>query len=455
MSLRIAMIGSGSIGFSMGVAKELVHSSLMKDSTFVLVDIDAQKLEQSVARINRLVHEEQGTIHLEATTDRRVALQGADFVVTAFAPNRVDCWIKDIEIAKKHGVELLTGENGGPAGQIHALRNITIMRDIAKDMEALCPSAWLMNFTNPMSMLCTYLYKHTTIKSIGFCHQVHGSFGVVAEMMGMEPGDLQVITGGINHMNFLMDIRQKGTGDSYLENFYEQVRQSPYWKKIQRFVPDQRFTLDFLETFGCYPVGYDNHICEYMPFFYSANKCKALGYPSVINDLVELREIEKQQADGIPKSVKSTLDEVEIERRIAKDKVPFPKDTADPYYKETPVAVMEALLTNKPLYLDAMVTTNHGAISNLPSDAVVDVPVVIAGGAVRSVHVGKLPFFAAELCRRQIAIHELVVEAAVTSCRQRLLEAFCLDPYIHDIDTAKALLADYLDENSEYIPELH
>ena len=360
MSYRIAMIGAGSVGFSMGVAKELVHSPLLKDSTFVLVDIDSKKLGDSESRIQRLIEEEKGTLNIEATTDRRKALVGADFIVTAFAPKRIDCWIKDIEIAKKHGVQMLMGENGGPAGQIHALRNITIMRDVVEDVQELCPDAWLMNFTNPMSMLCTYLYKHTNVKSIGFCHQVHGSFGVVAEMLGMEPGGLEVITGGINHMNFLMDIRRKGTAKSYLEEFFKQIRQSPYWKKIQRFVPEQAFTLDFLNTFGCYPVGYDNHMCEYMPFFYTPEKWAEMGYASVVKDLVELQAIEKKQFDGDLKEVKGALDEVEIERRIAKDEVPFPKDTSDPYYKETPVAVMESLLTNKPQYLDAMVTLNHG-----------------------------------------------------------------------------------------------
>ncbi len=215
MPHRIAMIGAGSVGFSLAIAKELVRSEVLKDSTFVLMDIDSQRLAESEARIKSLIAQTNVPLRLESTLDRRIALAEANFVITSYAPHRLAFWAKDIEIPLRHGVELMQGENGGAAGSVHALRNITILMGIVEDMKELCPDAWLMNFTNPMSMLCTYLYKHTPIKSLGFCHQVHGSFGVVAEMLGFEPGDLQVVTAGINHMNFLLDIRRKDSNKSY------------------------------------------------------------------------------------------------------------------------------------------------------------------------------------------------------------------------------------------------
>ena len=449
MSQRIAMIGAGSVGFSLAIARELVDSELLRDSTFMLMDIDADRLEETRARLVAFVEKEGTPLAIEATTDRGQALEGASFVVTSYAPDRYGFWRKDIEIAARYGVDLLHGENGGPAGVVHALRNITIMKGIAESVQAICPDAWIMNFTNPMSMLCTYLYKYSPIRSIGFCHQVHGSIGVVAEMLGMGPGDLEIISAGINHMNFLLDVRRKDTGESYMQAFLDGVRKSAHWRKVDPHIPEQVFTLEFLEAFGVYPVGYDNHICEYMPFFYSKQEWERLGYEDMIKkiDLLGRSEI-KGEATG-------TVDDVEIDRILGKGKFPFPKDPAGPYYRESPVKVMEALLTNRAAYFDAMVVLNNGCVSNLPDDAVVDIPAVVAGGRPRGIDVGELPFFPAELCRRQIAIHELVAQAAVTGDRRLVLEALCLDPFVRGLSNARGIMNDYLAEYKDYLPQFH
>lgn len=448
MPQKVAMIGAGSVGFSIAIARELLRSELLRDCEFALMDVDSRRLSESEARIKGLAKQANALLKVTSTTDRRTALDRADFIVTSFAPKRYPFWKKDIEIAERHGVDLFQGENGGPAGQIHALRNIKIMQEIVADIAQLCPETWVMNFTNPMSMLCTYLYKHTPVNAVGFCHQVHGSFGVVSEMLGMEPGDIQIISAGINHMNFLLDVRKKGTSHSYINELLEEVRKSPYWQKLHEYIPEQAFTLEFLNTFGIYPVGYDGHICEYMPFFYSREQWQEMGYKSCVESLLELEEYRGEV------SATGTVDDVEVDRILGQGKFPFPKDPAGDYYRESPVEVMEALLTSQPLYLDAMVILNNGSVSNLPSDAVVDIPAVVVGGKPRGVAVGALPTVAAELCRRQIVIHDLVVEAAVEHSRQKLLEAMCLDPFVRSLKTARDLVEDYLTEYQEYLPEL-
>ena len=443
MPCRIVMIGAGSVVFPLTIARELVRSDVLKGSTLVLMDIDADLLARSEAQIRKLVAQTGSRLKLEATLDRRVALSDADFVVTSYAPHRIEFWIKDIEIADRHGAYAMEGENGGPAGQIHALRNITIMMDIVRDIKELCPDAWLMNFTNPMSMVCTYLCRHTPVKSLGFCHQVHGSFGHIAEMLDMEPGDLEVVTAGINHMNFLLDIRKKGCSISYMEEFFEAVHKSPYWQKAYENMPEQvqMFTLEFLDTFGIYPVGFDSHICEYIPFFYTKEEWEKMGYRSLCVQLEGARKIqEEEEAAGV-------LSEEEIERKIAAKFFALPKDPSDPYYRETPA------LINTAQYLDSMVLPNNGCVSNLPADAVVDIPAVVVGGRVRGVQVGELPPFAAELCRRQIVIHELIARAAVEGERRLFLEALCLDPFVHSLNAAKRICEDYIEEYRKYLPQ--
>lgn len=454
MAYRIVMIGAGSMGFTMAVGRELIKSEALAGSTFVLMDIDAAKLAVTEAEMKKLIAEKGAKIRLAKSNDRRRALTGADFVVTSFAPSRYPLWKKDLEIAERHGVPLLMGENGGPAGIFHALRNLTIMRGVAEDMERLCPDAWMLNFTNPMSVLCTYLYKHTSLHAHGFCHQVHGSFGVIAEMLGMEPGELQVVSGGINHMNFLLDVRRRGTGQSYMDEFIRAVQTSKWWKRNHPRVPEQRFSREFYEAFGVYPVGYDTHVIEYLPFFYPAKDWKRLGYHTGAEFVGEVMQRQKQAARELRRRARAgTVDSVEPWRIASRIKYPFPKDGTHPHYHESPVEVMEALITARPLYLDAGVTLNQGAITNLPADAAVDVPVVVVGGEVRPVCLGALPPFAAELCRRQIAVHEATVEAGLTGDRRRLLEALCLTPFVRDLATMKRMMEAYLKVNRPFIPQ--
>ncbi|HOJ31738.1 MAG TPA: hypothetical protein PLP13_06895 [bacterium] len=274
MRYKIAMIGGGSPGFSYFIAEALVNSEIFSDALFMLMDIDKKRLNASVQRIKNLVKEKKSGLQVVSTTNRKIALEGADFVITSCEINRVPFWIQDIEIPEKYGVYQLKGENGGPAGQIHAMRNITLFMDICNDIRKVCPNTWLMNFTNPMSFLCTYFHRYGKIKFLGFCHQVHGSFGVIAEMLGMEPGDLRVITGGINHFSWLIDIRKKGSSKSYLAEFLKRVRKSIYWKKNFKNIPHQKFTLELLDISGVYPVGYDDHLVEYIPFFYEKKEWK-------------------------------------------------------------------------------------------------------------------------------------------------------------------------------------
>ncbi|MEX2607921.1 MAG: hypothetical protein WD708_11295 [Kiritimatiellia bacterium] len=450
MSYKIVMIGAGSF-FTDAITGELCRSQkAFAGSTFTLVDIDPQALDLSKERNRAIVEKAGADIRIEATTERRKALEGCDYVVCAFDRARVPTWISDNEIPKSFGVEQFMGENGGPGGQAHSLRNITVFMGICADMRELCPDARIMNFTNPMSFIMTYLNRYSGIKSLGFCHQVHGSLGVVSEMLGFEPGELQAITAGINHMNWLMDIRRRGSGESCMEEFFERVRKSKWWKKVYPKVPEQVFTLDFLNTFGLYPVGYDNHICEYMPFFYDRETWEEKGYTARLISLQkEMKERKRWSGTG-------TEEELAMEQTKARSEmynVPFPKDADHPWYRETPTAVMEAFATNETHFLDAIIIPNHGAVDNLPYDAMLDIPAVVANGEVRSVHVGPLPTFAMELCRRQITIHELLVEACVEGDRTKLVQSMALDPYVRSLEQARNITDAFLKHYKEDLPQ--
>ena len=295
-----------------------------------------------------------------------------------------------------------------------------------------------MNFSNPMSILCTYFKNYfPKIKALGFCHQVHGSFGLIAEELGWEPGELEVVTAGVNHMNWLFDIRHRNSGKSCMEEFITKMQASKWWDNVYPSVPEQKYTKEVYNTFGMYPVGYDEHIVEYLPFFQDTEEWKKWG----LHSLAEFYE-------NLTKKNSHTL---ETQRLLGKnyEKPPFPVDPDHPYYAENPCKVITALETNTPLYFDAINIRNNGAVDNLPADVILDVPALAIGGEVRSIHVGKLPAGPAELCRRQTVIHEMVAEAIAEGNDNLAIQALCLDPYVPSITKAKNIWADYRKEYAE------
>jgi len=436
-NLKIVMLGAGS-GFVIPIAKDLQNNKFFHGAEFVLVDTNNDRLTAAEGYVKNITG---NTITVSATADRARAFSGADYVITSCEMNRYANWSKDISIPERHGVHQVKGENGGPGGLIHALRNIAMFEPIIADMDRLCPDAWLLNFTNPMSILCTYFKNYSRINTLGFCHQVHGSFGVIAEMLGHPPGEIEVFSAGINHCNWLFDVRYKNTGKSCLDEFLKKVRESKYWHEKKPNIPDQRFTLEVLETFGMYPVGYDDHIIEYFPFFWEQKEWKEKDYESLAETYREL-------------STKKT-GTLEATQLLGKEfvKPPFPVDPNHPYYAENPCAVIHSLETNTPQYFDAINIPNNGAISNLPDDVIVDVPAVAIAGQVRSIHAGALPIGPLEICRRQITLHEMIAKAGAEGNTSLALQALCLDPYVRSITQARAILADYLREYKEYLPK--
>ena len=439
----ISMLGAGS-GFVINIARELSKYESLQHARFVLMDVSPDRLCKAETAVRQILSKTAPGIAVEATTDTARTLDGCDYLIASCEMNRTPFWIKDIRIPERYGVYQLIGENGGPGGTIHAIRNISMFMPILEEMEKRCPDAWLLNFTNPMSMICTYFKNYAKNPALGFCHQVHGSFGVIAEMLGMEPGELEVITGGINHFNWLFDIRKRSTGENCMDEFLAKVRQSKYWHENRDNIPKQKFTLELLETFEAYCVGYDEHIVEYLPFFYEKGEWEERDFESMAERRLPAR-LEEGDAG-------KTLEAMTLIAESRRQQIPFPADDTHEYYAEKPCGVIDALETNQPLYLDALNIVNHGSIDNLPADAIVDVPAVIVGGEARGIHVGALPIGAMELCRRQIAIHEMVAKATHEGDEKLAVQALCLDPYVRSITQARAIWTDFKEEYADYLP---
>ncbi|HSJ58056.1 MAG TPA: hypothetical protein VLC95_12800, partial [Anaerolineae bacterium] len=290
--VKVVIIGAGSAIFGLNTLATLMRSEQLRGGTVGLVDINEEGLalvEQLARRLNR---EWGAGIEIVSSTRREEVLPGAGFVIVSIeAGPRDELWQRDWEIPLAFGVRQPYGENGGPGGLAHTLRQVPPMLAIARDMERLCPDAWLINFTNPVPRLCLAVERYSRIRSVGLCHQVNEAFmlaGVaLADRYGIEVpagvnsdahpdvwskaryvADLMkplitIKAAGLNHFTWILDLRDRRTGEDLYPAFREGFMALP---------PDfEPLTRDVFEATGLCPVPGDSHLAEYLPWTHDPN----------------------------------------------------------------------------------------------------------------------------------------------------------------------------------------
>ncbi len=197
---KITFIGAGSLVFTRNLVRDILTFPLMRDATLTLMDIDSERLEFAQASVQRIVDLGKYPAKVEATLDREEALRGADFVLVTILADGGDVWRHDLEIPKKYGVDTNIGDTRGPSGIFRGLRTIPPMLRIARDMERLCPDATMLNYTNPMVLLCRAMQRETNVKLTGLCHSVQGTAEMLAGWIGAPMDEITYTCAGINHM---------------------------------------------------------------------------------------------------------------------------------------------------------------------------------------------------------------------------------------------------------------
>ena len=271
--MKITFMGAGSTVFSKNVLGDTMLCDLFHDVEIALYDIDAQRLEDSyrlITAMNRSINENRATVKKYLGVDnRREALRGADFVVNAIQVGLYDpCTIIDFEIPKKYGLRQTIADTLGIGGIFRGLRTIHVMKDFARDIEAVCPNAWLLNYTNPMAILSGYMQRYTGVKTVGLCHSVQVCAKSLLKGVGMEeylPGCVTKIA-GINHMAWLLEICDKDGRDLYPE-IRRRAREKNATEKHNDMV---RF--DYIEKLGYYCTESSEHNAEYNPFYIKAGR---------------------------------------------------------------------------------------------------------------------------------------------------------------------------------------
>lgn len=456
---KIVCIGAGSAQFGLSNLATIIRSRRLRGSEVALVDIDEAGLKLMTALAHQMNQAWDAEMTIWSSTQREEVLPNADFVVVSVQVGpREEVWELDWRIPLEHGVRQPYAENSGPGAFAHTARNAPLILAIAQDMEQLCPHAWFLNFTNPMIRLTWLVARYTRIKVVGVCHQLLFGYAmaaaVLADRWGLPiPTDFHVHTdydnvgnvmpvamagtqhmdikaAGINHFSWAYDIRDKETG----EDLYPMLRNRWLSDDRRDFEPLSR---EMLEIFGLMPTPGDSHLCEYLAWTHDP-----------ITKPWEKYGLKLQSWEG---NRRMRADRKALaEAIVAGDR---PVDELRLAISEGVPEIIEAVTFNDNYYHPQLNLPNNGLIPNLPQDAIIEVPGVISGFGIRGLNFPALPEGIAELCRRELALSSLVVDAVVKGDRQLALQALLLDPMMNDIDRARAILDSFLATFAEYLPQ--
>ncbi len=409
---KITFMGAGSTVFARNVLGDCMCTPALRDSEIALYDIDAQRLKDSeiiLNAINANINESRASISTWlGEKNRKEALRGADFVVNAIQVGFYDpCTIIDFEIPKKYGLRQTIADTLGIGGIMRALRTIPVLEDFARDMEEVCPDAWFLNYTNPMAMLSGYMQRYTGIKTIGLCHSVQTCSRDLLTSLGMEDkleGRRELIA-GINHMGWLLEIRDKDGNDLYPE-----IRARAAKKNASEKHRDM-VRYEYIRRFGYYCTESSEHNAEYNPFF-------------IKNRYPEMIEQYNIPLDEYPRRCINQIAGWEKERNdILKDgKVTHSRSHEYASY------IMESITTGSVFKIGGNVL-NTGLIDNLPSDACVEVPCLVDNTGIHPTHVGRLPVQLAALNMTNINAQLMTIEAARTRKIESIYQAAMLEPH--------------------------
>jgi len=396
---KIALIGAGSVVFSRRLLQDVVCVPALSDATISLMDVDRERLDLIGAFAKKLVRDAGTRIRIEATTDRRRALDGADYVLaTIRVGDRVEV---DYAIPAKYGVDQAVGDTIGPGGVFKALRTVPVLLDICRAMEELCPDAWLLNYTNPMAIACWAINDATSIKTVGLCHSVQRTTEQLAEYIGVPRAEVSGWVAGINHMAWFLRFERNGR-DAY---------------------PALREALDDADTFNKDPVRFEvmrhfgyfvtestRHMSEYVPYFRKSDALmRRFGLDKIKQDL--------------NRRASRDVDHFEKLREDTAAKAAMKPSRSDEYA----CRIIESMETGLPTVINGNVR-NDALIDNLPQGSCVEVPCLIDNLGLHPMKVGALPPQLAALDRPNIALQELATRAVLDRSRATANHAVLVDP---------------------------
>jgi len=436
--MKITFMGAGSTVFVRKVIGDCMLSSVLADSTFALYDIDPIRLQESKEILEAMKKAIGADGKIECylgPEQRKDALRGASFIINAINVGLYEpCTVIDFEIPKKYGLRKTIADTLGIGGIMRALRTIPVLEDFAHDIEEVCPDALFMNYTNPMAMVSGYLQRFTGVRTVGLCHSVQVCSKKLLQNLGLEEyiEGRRDLVAGINHMAWLLEIRDKDGNDLYplIRSRIPEKMADPDFKDKVR--------LDYINHFGYYCTESSEHNAEYNPFYIKKN------YPELIDRYnIPLDEYPRRCVNQIEKWKAEYHDLLNAENKEYVRSIEYAS------------RIIEAVVTNVPYEIGGNVLNTGHLITNLPEEACVEVPCLINGMGVNPCFVGALPVQCAAMNMTNINVQLLTLEAARTKKKEHIYQAAMLDPHTAaelDIDSIKAMVDDLIEAHGDYLP---
>jgi alpha-galactosidase len=428
---KISFIGAGSTVFAKNLLGDILGFSELSGATISLFDIDAERLRTSEIVARRVAQALEARPTIEATTDRRRALDGADYAICMVQVGGYKpATVTDFEIPKKYGLRQTIADTLGIGGIMRGLRTAPVLLDMCRDMEQLCPDVTFLQYVNPMAINCWAISRASTIKTVGLCHSVQGTARQLADDLGIPLAEIDYRCAGINHMAFYTRFEHRG------ENLYPRLRQL---YAEGRAPADNLVRYELLTRLGYFVTESSEHFSEYVPWFIKRDRPDLIARFNIPLDEYIAR-CEKQIAGW------------ERQRAaLEAGDAPLKVERSPEYGSE----IIHAMETGQPRVIYGNVP-NHGLIDNLPAGCCVEVPCLVDRNGVQPTRVGALPPQLAALMQTNINVQALTVEAALSGKREHIYHAAMLDPHTAaelDLDQIWALVDDLIAAHEGWLPQ--
>jgi alpha-galactosidase len=420
--IKVAMIGAGSVVFCKNLTGDILSFPEFRDATFSYMDVDAERLEVGAALCRKAAGALGANPNIQATLDRRDALRGADFVINMVQVGGYDSTLVDFEIPRKYGLEFTIADTTGPGGLFRALRTFPVLRGLCLDMQAVCPNAILLNYSNPMSMNMQTIAHTSEVRAVGLCHSVQGTLDQLMGYLGEDPKKVTFVCAGINHMAFYLRLEKDGQ-DLYPRLFEAMCRPDVYDSNRVRF--------ELMKRLGYFVTESSEHNAEYNPWFIPHGREQVERFSVPIDEYL-------RRCDCI-------IDEFERLKGLARS------DEAVEIHRshEYGSGIIHSVVTGTPRVVYGNMT-NRGAVSNLPADAIAEAPTLVDRTGLRFTTVGELPPQLLGYMMPHVVQHELFIRAALEGRRDHIYQACMLDPL-----TAASLTLDQIVEMCDELIAAH
>ncbi|RAP78414.1 alpha-glucosidase/alpha-galactosidase [Paenibacillus montanisoli] len=439
---KITFIGAGSLTFTRNFLSDLMTYPEFDGSEICLMDIDEKKLGMMDALARKMIAQESLNMRVHSTTDRREALRNADYVIITIQVGGLDAFALDIEIPRKHGVLQCVGDTMGPGGVFRGLRHLSVISEIYKELEEVSPDALVLQYSNPMGIICRAVAASSSIRTVGLCHSVQGTSEQLAQFIGAPYGEIDYWVAGINHMAWFLEFNWNS------KDAYPLLRQSYNDPEIYGMEP-VRF--DLMKHFGYFVTESSGHASEYYPYFRKRQE--------QIDELVTKFTHPSTDWYGFGRTA-GALDYTRNER-VADYYQFFEKQLAPdaniPICRsnEYGVRIIHAIETNSLLRINGNVT-NNGSIFNLPKEACVEVPCIVDASGIRPCIVGELPVQLAALNQTNLNVQELAVQGFLHRDKSLIYQAVKLDPLAGaacTLEQIDSLVTEMFESQAEWLPQ--